>query len=400
MMHLRIVIAALLLTLVVQAVATPVVARALDGVQVAQAQPPQAERPRRRTLLDMLFGNNEPQQAPIPEIAPTPVPEAQRRVTVAPSTPPAPVVPEIAKTEAATRVAVMGDSLAVDLGKALERFYADDPNLQVVPMGVGSSGLVRDDFYDWPGAVREAIANDSFDLAVVFIGINDRQVLSSGGQSLKALTEPWSAAYSARLNAFLGEMRTAGKPVVWVGLPPMEAPSYGAAMTQISGLQRLASLANGAEFVDIYERFLDDNGVYSAYGPDLNGQRVLMRKSDGIHLSAAGADKLAFYVSQSIKNFYVGGGVGIEIADPLFGTDAQTMVRLPYQGVGQIRMLEVAGPVQPLNGAPRANELTVGEVALVGATPFDIEQMLTAPAGRVDDFGLGAVPAAETEAAP
>jgi hypothetical protein len=183
--------------------------------------------------------------------------------------------------------------------------------------------------------------------------------------------------------------------VVWVGLPPMEAPSYGAAMTQIGGLQRLASLANGAEFVDIYERFLDDSGNYSAYGPNLNGERVLMRKSDGIHLTSAGADKLAFYVSQSIGNFYVGGGVGIEIADPLAGTDAQTMVRPPHQGVGQIRMLQVAGPVQQLNGTPeRATELLRSDLAPVAQTPFDLGELVTAPAGRVDDFGVGASPVA------
>jgi hypothetical protein len=115
-----------------------------------------------------------------------------------------------------------------------------------------------------------------------------------------------------------------------------------------------------------------------------------MRKSDGIHLSAAGADKLAFYVSQSIGNFYVGGGVGIEVADPLAGTDAQAMMRPPYQGVGQIRMLQVAGPVQQLNGTPqRATELLRSDLAPVAPTPFDLGALVMAPAGRVDDFGLG-----------
>ena len=60
-----------------------------------------------------------------------------------------PPKPAIEKTADATRLAVFGDSLAVDLAKALERFYAEDPNLVVINQGVGSSGFVRDDFFDW-----------------------------------------------------------------------------------------------------------------------------------------------------------------------------------------------------------------------------------------------------------
>ena len=113
--------------------------------------------------------------------------------------------------------------------------------------------------------------------------------------------------------------------------------------------------AGGAEFVDIYDRFLDEDGKYTSYGPDLNGNRVRMRKDDGIHFSAAGADKLAFYLSQSIKLYYLGGGgVGIEVADALAGTDAALMVRPPYQGLGQTRLLEVAGAVIPLSRRPSA----------------------------------------------
>ena len=33
-----------------------------------------------------------------------------------------------------------------------------------------------------------------------------------------------------------------------------------------------------------------------------------MRRSDGIRFTSAGADKLAFYVSQTIKLYYHGGG--------------------------------------------------------------------------------------------
>lgn len=363
----------------------------------------------RRTLMDLLFGDEEeqtpqprreeprrqeprrqePRSEPRQEQAP-----AERAPAATAAVPDAPAA--VDKAEGATRLAVFGDSLAADLGKALERFYAEDPNLVVVPQGVGSSGFVRNDFFDWNGAIAEQIAADSFDLAVVIIGINDRQPIEAGGQSLRPLTEEWKTAYTARLNDFLGKLRAAGKPVIWIGLPPMQGSSYSTAMSEISSLQRLASVSGGAEFVDIYERFLDEEGKFSSYGPDLNGQLVRMRKDDGIHFSTAGADKLAFFLNQSIKLFYsgAGGGVGIEVADPLAGTDAAGMVRLPLQGVGQTRMIEVAGAVVPLSQTPvRAGELLVA--AAPGAMPtFDLAQLMQAPAGRVDAFGVGVDPGA------
>jgi hypothetical protein len=177
----------------------------------------------------------------------------------------------------------------------------------------------------------------------------------------------------------------------------MKDTAYSNAMGQISGIQRLATFGGGGEFVDIYDRFVGDTGKYAKSGPDLNGNIVSMRKDDGIHFSAAGADKVAFYLSQTIKNFYRGaGGVGIEIADALAGTDAALMVRPPYQGLGQTRLLEVAGAVIPLSRAPkRATDLVTAISAPVPAADvFDVMQMIDAPVGRADAFGVGKVPAA------
>ena len=123
-----------------------------------------------------------------------------------------------------------------------------------------------------------------------------------------------------------------------VGLPPMSKTEYSAAMSQISALYKMAAFSGGAEYLDIYERFLGEDGKYSSQGPDVNGQNARMRKDDGIHFSTAGADKLAFYISQSIRTFYRGGGITVAVADPLLGTDAAAMLRPPYQGQGQTRL--------------------------------------------------------------
>jgi hypothetical protein len=351
-----------------------------------------AQETRRRTLFDLLFG--EPEAAP-----PPPVQQRQQQRQQAPAASLPPPKPEVEKAPDATRLAVFGDSLAIDLSKALERLYAEDPNLVVINQGVSSSGFVRDDYFDWNAAITEQIAADSFDVAVVIIGINDRQEITANGARHAPLTEQWNVAYQARIGEFLGKLRSARKPVVWIGLPPMSKTEYSAAISQISNIQRLASFSGGAEYLDIYERFLGEDGKYSSHGPDVNGQNARMRKDDGIHFSSAGSDKLAFYLSQTIRTFYRGGGVSLAVADPLAGTDAAAMLRPPYQGLGQIRLLEVAGAIIPISRVPvRAGDLLTASGVPATAPPFTLEQLVTAPMGRVDAFGVGVDPEAERAA--
>lgn len=374
----------ILLVVVTALEVAPAFAQGEDRILVAQQE-------RRRTLFDLLFGD-EKQTAP----QPPPVQQTQPRRQPAPAALPPPK-PQVEKAPNATKLAVFGDSMAVDLAKALERFYAEDPNLVVVDQGVGSSGFVRDDYFDWNKTIREQIAADSFDVAVVIIGVNDRQEIKADGQSYNSLTDPWVSIYQTRLNDFLSQLRAARKPVIWIGLPPMSRSEYSTAMSQISALQKMAAFSSGAEFLDIYERFLGEDGKYSSFGPDVNGQNARMRKDDGIHFSSAGADKLAFYVSQSLRTFYRGGSVTLAVVDPLAGTDAAAMLRPPYQGLGQIRLLEVAGAVVPLSRAPqRAADLLVATptASAPSNTPFSIEQLMQAPAGRVDAFGVGVTPGA------
>jgi hypothetical protein len=338
----------------------------------------------------MLFGprdNTQDQPQPPQQVAPPPVVRKPRPAQLPPPK------PTIAKADGATRVAVFGDSLAADVGKALDRFYADDPNIEVLQQAVGSSGFARPDYFDWNKAIGQQITANSFDVAVMMVGVNDRQSISVDGKSLKSLTDEWNAAYSARLASFLGELRAANKPVVWIGLPPMAGPQLSAAMSQISSLERLAAFGSGAEFVDIYDKFLDENGNYAQSGPDVNGQPALMRRNDGVHFTNAGADKVALYASQSIRLF-AHGGAGVAVTDPLAGSDAAAMLRPPYQGLGQSKLLQLAGAVVPLTGTqPRAESLIEAGGPGVAAG-FDMQQMLLAPTGRADAFGAGIDPEA------
>ncbi len=57
-----------------------------------------------------------------------------------------------------------------------------------------------------------------------------------------------------------------------------------------------------------------------------------------------------------------------------------------------MKLLEVAGALIPLTSAARrANDLVTADMADVAPVGFDIVQMLEAPTGRVDAFGVGRV---------
>ena len=75
------------------------------------------------------------------------------------------------------------------------------------------------------------------------------------------------------------------------------------------------------------------------------------------------------------------------------------MLRPPYQGLGQIRLLEVAGAVIPLSRAPQRAAELVSAGPVNAAEPFTLEQLVTAPVGRADAFGVGVDASAETEEA-
>lgn len=204
-------------------------------------------------------------------------------------------------------VAVMGDTLALQLSPGLEEILADRPEIGVLGKAKENSGLVRDDFYDWPKTAKE-IANGSqkVDVAVVMIGSNDRQSIRSGAQNEEAFSPRWREIYAARVDAMLAAFREKKIPVVWVGLPVMKNESYSADMAKLNEIFREQAAKSGAVYVDLWEALADEKGQFSAFGPDINGQIVKLRAADGVHFTDAGALSVAHFVASEIKKLYDG----------------------------------------------------------------------------------------------
>lgn len=207
-----------------------------------------------------------------------------------------------AADESRIRIALIGDSLAEALALGLEA----DPGLKsdyaFRQKLVSASGLVREDYFDWPKALSALLAETrGFAALIVLVGLNDRQIIRQNGENLEPLSEAWRDMYRQRVDALLAVAAKAGLPVLWVGLPPMRQAKLSSELALINALQRDQVGALGQSFVEISDAFADASGEFSATGPDILGDHVRLRAADGIHFTSAGQRKLAFFVARALR---------------------------------------------------------------------------------------------------
>jgi hypothetical protein len=72
-------------------------------------------------------------------------------------------------------------------------------------------------------------------------------------------------------------------------------------MLAFNDVYRTTAKAAGAEFIDIWDGFVDENGAFILTGPDVNGQPARLRAGDGINMTAAGKRKIAFYAEKPLN---------------------------------------------------------------------------------------------------
>ncbi|MGO9757787.1 MAG: DUF459 domain-containing protein [Roseiarcus sp.] len=200
---------------------------------------------------------------------------------------------------------VLGDSLGVEAAEGLSQAFADQPEIAVVGRAHDSSGLVRDDYYDWFKAANDlATAKDKLDFVVVIIGINDLQALKDGSETLDPLSDGWREAYGQRIERLIAPFKLAHVPIAWVGLPPMRSERFNAQVVKLNELYKERAEKAGAQYIDIWDAFADDAGQYDAYGPDINGQNAKLRPADGIHFTKAGSRKMAQFLEADIRRAF------------------------------------------------------------------------------------------------
>lgn len=375
-----------------------VIAIGLTALVSEPARPAQAQE--RRTILDMLFGFGRRQPPPVYDDVPIYEPrqkqpqqqrpkarKTQQKAKPAPVEP-APVVVE--KLETAKKVLVVGDFMAGSLGDGLKTAFETTPGIVIETRANGSSGLVREDYFNWPENLPAYIAETKPSLIIISLGANERQQMSIGGEKEKFRTDRWLAEYTRRTGAFAALARVDKTPLLWVGMPPFQSTSMTADMVTLNGIFRMETEKVGGTFVDIWDGFVDEDGKFVMTGSDINGQQVRLRGSDGINLTKAGKRKLAFYVEKDIRKLL---GDATASAQDIPGADGMKdlVVAAPTANEDIIQTQPIGLDDPDLDGS---TTLLGGGAVLTsnGKSPRDrlVEKgdVAAAPSGRVDDFRL------------
>ena len=175
---------------------------------------------------------------------------------------------------------------------------------------------MRDDFLDWLQAAREIVAGpERIDFAVMMVGSNDRQSLKDAAGAYEVRSDRWREIYGQRVEDFAAIFRDKNIPLVWVGLPVMRAERMSADAIYMNDIYRERSAKAGAAYVDSWAAFVDEQGQFNPYGPDVSGQLAKLRAADGVHFTKAGALKLAHFVEGDIRRMAVKAPAPLDLAD-------------------------------------------------------------------------------------
>lgn len=194
-----------------------------------------------------------------------------------------------------TRLLIVGDSLGIDLGWGLPAPLGAREHVAVVDDAVGSSGLVRADYFNWPGHLRFDLAATHADVVVALFGTNDQQAIRTRSGFIEPGTAGWARVYAARVRQIAEIVHRAGAVLLWVGLPRMGPHSVVGArfVERLRALDRsvVAHLPD-ATFVDAWLLFTARDGTYAPYVEVSGRGRAPGHEPDGTHLTPAGASAI------------------------------------------------------------------------------------------------------------
>ena len=210
--------------------------------------------------------------------------------TVAPSTTTTSTTttaPTTTVAEGAIRVVVAGDSVAYDLGPALAAALlpASAEVVSLVAPALTTPSLRNQ--------IEDQVSTVATDLVVVMVGVWERGYTTEAG--LDFGEAGWAEGYQAEVLApFTETMAARGTHVLLLREPPMRD---GAANEQLLALQgiweQFAAAHPGAVTVRDSGVWLDGSPAYLEVVPNAVGGVDRLRRTDGIHLCAAGAIQMA-----------------------------------------------------------------------------------------------------------
>lgn len=196
---------------------------------------------------------------------------------------------------------MIGDDLAEGLLAGAREIFQKDPRL-VFGTHWALNGVMRNDFSEKLVDLEDKLKNAPPQIAVLMMGAWDRvSVRNASGKRLLVGTDAWRQEYAARGDRLLKLLRRYNVAVYWLGLPNVRRYDANEDVQMMNNILRERVYLNGAKFIDTYAAFADENGGYSAYGPDVTGKIRLLRSGDGIYFTWEGNRKLAYFVDRELR---------------------------------------------------------------------------------------------------
>lgn len=273
------------------------------------------------------------------------------------------------------KVQVIGDDLAEGLLYGLTEAFAGDGKVEVLKKSLTINGLLRPDFEDKLNDLQSGLSPEPAEIAVIMVGAWDRTpARNASGKKLQVGTAEWRAEYGQRADRLIKTLKQHNMAVYLVGLPNVRRPDFDEDAKMMNEILRERIYLNSFKYIDAYAGFADEQGGYSAYGPDLTGKMRLLREGDGVYFTAAGNRKLAHFVEKEIRRDVTKARAERNV--PLAGSEAeQIKVRPPS---AQAPASGAASPSAPQQ-SPSPTAQAAGAPAAPGWAP------VTSPSAAATD---------------
>lgn len=201
------------------------------------------------------------------------------------------------------QVTVFGDGFADGLLSGLVQAFGSDVRLNIQRQITPIANIATWDFEGKTTALEQKIAAQPLNIAVAMIGEDDRNPFrNSDGKRIAVGSDPWIAEYTRRIDRLMRAFKRKNASVYWVGLPNFARGDANELAQRMNDVIRERAYLNGYKYIDVYQGLTDENGAYSAYGPDLEGAIRLLRLRDGINFTAAGNRRLAHFVEKELRS--------------------------------------------------------------------------------------------------
>jgi len=199
-----------------------------------------------------------------------------------------------------------GDSLGVDVAEGFEQLAGASRVISVTDDARISTGLTRPDYFNWPARLQQVLAAKPPRVVIVMFGANDIQPIMTPSGPAQVGTPEWLAEYRRRVAATMATLAASRANVYWVGQPLMQSAQFSKQVSQLDEIYASeARLHPGITFVDTRQTLANAQGQYSAYLPTSGGQTQQVRTPDGIHLTLAGAERIASAIVAAMRRYWI-----------------------------------------------------------------------------------------------